>query len=468
MATIGSDVQFRVSQTGAAEVAQSLEKINQTTDRAGKSTGGLSKFIREQRTEQRQQNFLFREGANVVGTLTFATIALTSATGEASKGAKQLNQSLVTGYSAFQAANFAMSGLGIATGGWGFAVQAAIGVGAAFFLMLKNGAQSAEEVKKQLDAMADSAKLFTEGIGKTQASAELEVFSKRLDENQKLLKELESQSGGALSTIQKLTEFGLNPLNPKNYNKELEEGIKLTQAAIVADRQRVNVLRDYIDALNQIEAVKKREAGAKSMGLFDKFGAGLTADPALLGTRDASGFFGRKKRDDLVPGVRVQDFEKIKGITDSTKILLKSIDEMDAKQMKVMKGQLEIVGGIQLGASLLSSSLDMIGVKSDSVIQKLLKGLQAALEIYQTIQTIGAIFKIGGAIATGGTSLYSGAVPMPKAVGGGPGIKGGGINITVNAVDAHSIRRMMSDPANASAFASSLAGRQRLGKSSPF
>jgi len=352
MPAISQDVAFRVSQTGAEQVAQSLEKINQTTDKAGKSTSNLSKFVRENQREQRQQNFLFREGANLIGTLTFATISFTSATGNASKSAKDFEKTLVTGYSAFQAANFAMSGLGIATGGWSLAAQAAIGVGAAFFIMMKDGGQSVEDAKKQLDGFKDSVKLFTEGIGKKQATAELEVFGKRLKENEALLKELQSQSGGALNILQKLTEFGLNPINPKNFNKELEQGIKITEAAIVADRTRVIGLRDYIEALEQIEAINKREAGAKSIADAERLAGFLGAELVPMGIGGTDNFRRRKKRDDLRPGGRITDIAPIKGITDSTKILLKSIDEMDAKQMKVLQGQLQIIGGIQMGASL--------------------------------------------------------------------------------------------------------------------
>lgn len=474
MTTIPSEVAFRVSETGADAVGQSFDKINEKIDQSAKSTSNLTKWIKENRREQAQQNFLFREGANLVGTFTFATIAFTSATGNASKGAKQLNETLVTGYSAFQAANFAMSGLGIATGGWGLAAQAAIGVGAALLSLIKDTGKEAKQAAMGLAGMAEN---MDQLLTKARRGGNL------TPEQQSAL--TAGLSGKEVANLGKLNSE-LRSLSRER--RELLEKDDLTKREDV----RLKIIEKRIKAINE-ERQAIRGLVSEIGGLFGKGGGGPSITPVpfdplspgggILGSKpgggrpgfggagvNASGILpGLQKRQEEI-NILLKYAETEKEITGLVRER-EGIEETIASLMETSgEKQLRIMGGIQLGASLLSSTLDLMGVKTDSVIQKLLKGLQAALQIFQTIQTIGTIFKIGSAVATAGASTFvSGATGLvSKAAEGGPGIKGGGVNITINAVDAHSIRRMMSDPANASAFASSIAGRQRLGKSSPF
>ena len=484
MATISSDVSFRVSQTGAAEVAQSLEKINQTTDRAGNSTSGLSKFIREQRTEQRQQNFLFREGAQALGSLTFAAIALSSSSGKASDAQKKLNQSLVIGYSSFQAVGLATSALGIATGGWTIAIQAVIGVGAGLLAFLDDTEERALKTKIAVEGL-NFAMGSQKNIDPFLFENEIKIFKARQKAAEEILKEVENRKkiGGRFVT----SSGGL--ISSDEQNKEIAQitaEIAANKSYVTAKTLTVRILREEYDERNRIDALRRKEwrlppveikspilDALRGKSEFDKRPEIPFRRPGMLGTgrpEENIGLLPSLEKQKEVLSILIMYEKSSKEIT---KLVgqREKIEESIAELLKTSgQKQLEIMGGIQLGASLLSSTLDLMGVKTDSVIQKLLKGLQAALQIFQTIQTIGTIFKIGSAVATAGAStVVSGATGLvSKAAEGGPGIKGGGVNITINAVDAHSIRRMMSDPANASAFASSIAGRQRLGKSSPF
>jgi hypothetical protein len=149
MADLSSEVQFRITQTGAKELSQSLVDVDGKMKQVGQSTSNLTKFIREQRTENRQQNFLFKESRDVIGSLTFATIALTSATGSSSKEVQKMNQVLTTGFSAFQATNFAMSALGIATGGVSTAIQAVVGSGVALLSFLNFSNEAAKKAAEE-------------------------------------------------------------------------------------------------------------------------------------------------------------------------------------------------------------------------------------------------------------------------------------------------------------------------------
>lgn len=160
MADLTSDVQFRITQTGAKELSASLVDVDGRLKQVGQSTSNLTKFIREQRTENRQQNFIFRETKDIVTSLAFATISLTSATGSHNKEIQKLNTSLIAGFTAFQASSFAMAALGIASGGVSTAISILLGAGIGFLSFMDKAAETVEKLKGRFDNLSDR-------IGKT-------------------------------------------------------------------------------------------------------------------------------------------------------------------------------------------------------------------------------------------------------------------------------------------------------------
>lgn len=465
MSSISSDVQFKVSQTGAEAVNQSLEKINQTTDKAGKSTSNLSKFVREQRIEQRQQNFLFREGAQAIGAATFSIVALTSASGNASKTQQQLNQTLVAGYSAFQAADFAMAALGVATGGVSTAIKATLAVGAGLLAFMNDSADAAKTNaenyalwKKAIEDL-DFDELFArlDQVQRSQAAAI--AFNEALKASSPL--------GGIFASI-----FGKDTAEAEKKMNELWDKIEAVfkkREREAKDKFKDSFLNAFAPSFEPGRAGPFEAEAASKLALPKLprppgFGGGIEQAggmlPKLDKLREENAILLKyaKTEEDITELVRERE-----GIEKSISNLLKTSSEK----------QMELIGGIQLGANILSSSLDIIGVKSDSMIQKILAGLQAALQIYQTIKAIGAIFDIGSAVATGGTSLIAsgGGLTNPRNFGGnwglpkvGQSLGGGGTVININAVDAASFKRMLSNPENAAVVSNAVMQRARLGK----
>jgi hypothetical protein len=149
---------------------QATGAYTQGMNRAGTATSGLTSFIREQRTESREQAFLFRQGVGVVGTITMSMLALSSATSGNSKDMQRLNSVLLAGYTSFEATNFAMSALGIASGGWATAVQLVVGLSASLFAFLNTGTGQIKEQKKAVDDLVEAYKSWQDRLSGTNAA----------------------------------------------------------------------------------------------------------------------------------------------------------------------------------------------------------------------------------------------------------------------------------------------------------
>jgi hypothetical protein len=239
------------------EVKAGTEEIG----RHGKQVSNLSSWIREQRKEQREQNFLFQEARNVIGTVTFAAIGLSEASGLMGDKMRAVNSAVVTGYSAFQALNFAMSALKVGTGAWGLAIQLAAGLAAGFATLLRGTGEAAQEASKQLEEYKRVAGEMAEGIGAKEAQAEISKFDILLSLSAKRLKGakeyLALAEGAGFERVGKevLNLFGAGNL------EALRESIRLEEMRIAMLRQRREALVDVIAAEEQEAAVKVRKQG---------------------------------------------------------------------------------------------------------------------------------------------------------------------------------------------------------------
>ena len=447
MPTLGSDVQFRVSQSGAEKVAQDFEKINQQTDRAGKSTSGLSKFIREQRTEQRQQNFLFREGAQAVGAITFSIVSLTSASGAASKSQQQLNQTLVSGYSAFQAADFAMAALGVATGGVSTAIKVVLGLGAGLLSFLNNSADAAQKNaesyalwKKAIEDL-DFDELF-ERLDQVQRSQAMAIaFNEALKASSPL--------GGVVALI-----FGKDTTESEKKINELWDRIE----TVFKKRQtefKENIFGDESSAGTFI----KRMLGLAGKGADERFAAAANRG---LGTGEL-----------VMGGGSVIDVERVRETLDWIE---RSQKKQKEEARLIREEQAQFISELAGGFDALGNGLDRIGVRADSLVQKLISAIQAAVQIAELMRLmeIGAMGSTGGILGIigagigglsgllqgggrGGTVQIQGSANNANAVTGGK-------TIIIQTMDAGSLRDFISQPRNARALFETLEDFSRKGK----
>jgi hypothetical protein len=129
---------------------QASEAARGAIDKLNRSTGSLTDFIRQQRTEQRQQNFLFRETAQSVTALSNTFV-----------GPSGLTSALNSGWGQIQAVDFALAGLAQATAGFGGKLSSVlttvagmaipIGAGVAAFNLLETAISDTEKASKRLD-----------------------------------------------------------------------------------------------------------------------------------------------------------------------------------------------------------------------------------------------------------------------------------------------------------------------------
>ncbi len=290
------DMVLRVRQTGAGQVTQELAGIDaeqkrvaqsadQATDAAkrhGQATSQLTQFVKAQRTENRQQNFLFRESKDVVGSLAFGMIALSSATGKSTVATQGLERSLLTGFTTFQAADFAMAALGVSTGGVSTAIKAVLAGGAGIFTFLSqldtNAKKTAGSGLKELEGRIAGLSALTQGkniaalteLAGTQGAIVVSLERQRTLEiasangnNAKLRAMLmfDQLHGKELSDAKIALENTLKELEAyKNVNGELvisdgllaQENLKLDQLTKQRDNE-AKTLEEIADLTRQIE-----------------------------------------------------------------------------------------------------------------------------------------------------------------------------------------------------------------------
>jgi len=128
--------EMRTAQGAVDQARQKFDTYATTTERA---TG----FMREQRKEQRLQNFYFRESQQALGAVSLGLAAFNGAAGESSKGMANLSNAVNQGFLAFQGLDFMMSGF---KGPAGIAIAAIGGVSAMLFSMHQQAAQAALRV----------------------------------------------------------------------------------------------------------------------------------------------------------------------------------------------------------------------------------------------------------------------------------------------------------------------------------
>lgn len=156
-----NELQFAISlkNEASATLAQfksdaesAMKAAGAATEKYGQTTQNLTGWIKEQKAEQRQHNFLFAQGKEIVqGSAT--VLALFNATmGDSSEGMKTLSNSMNAGYVAFQGVNNVVGLLGSSfsflAGPWGLAISLAAGAAVAFSQYSASASKSSQETMK--------------------------------------------------------------------------------------------------------------------------------------------------------------------------------------------------------------------------------------------------------------------------------------------------------------------------------
>ncbi len=171
MPTISTELAFQIRQNGAQELSQSLvgikgeiEGVTDATVKHGKASSALTQFIKEERTEHRQRAFLFRESRDAILLASSAMMLFNNSNDNASETQKKLGKSLSESVGAMFAADFAIKGLGIATGGTATAMAGVIGLGAGLIGFFSNTNDAAKKAAEE--GMAH----FTDALNKMSTS----------------------------------------------------------------------------------------------------------------------------------------------------------------------------------------------------------------------------------------------------------------------------------------------------------
>lgn len=111
MASNAVELKLFIDPTGALKAISDVGTAGvDAQQKMAKATSNLTNFIREQRAENRQQNFLLNEGRQTIGAL---SLAITSFGAAGTDSMKKITDSVGQGVLAFQGFEFALSALGV-------------------------------------------------------------------------------------------------------------------------------------------------------------------------------------------------------------------------------------------------------------------------------------------------------------------------------------------------------------------
>ena len=145
-----SQVFKRVAEDAKAagnDINKSFNDANVALDRHGKEINKITQFYKNQRGEQRQQTFFYREGLGSINALSFGLMSLISTTSEGDKEQQKFNKSLAQGFAAFQGLDFLLAGMG--AGPLGMAAAGVAGIATAVISATKETVDYNKLLKEQ-------------------------------------------------------------------------------------------------------------------------------------------------------------------------------------------------------------------------------------------------------------------------------------------------------------------------------
>lgn len=365
------------------EISQEFKELGKTNvDASGKLIGysdalekrGI-KSLKEFRREQFQQNFVIREGTQAVTNMVFALGFLSQGQQGAKSSTKEVTDALLAGVAAQNAMEFSMFSLGQAgskLGGsigraatslsqYGGIIGIVVGASAALFALFDQSKEKAEAAARATERLRTATDNFVKGIGKEEAQKELDVFTQMLANEEAVLKRLEGPTD-LYNTRQSRTTHGT------------KEQIEQSKKNVEAYRAVVDQLKAYIDALKQVEAVQKREKGARIefiRNLYAEFEAGKLVVKTwqdVLAVRSQAATKASPIKVEQVDEVRVRSIQEI-------------INEMNENQLTLQRQMAS-------NFALLHQGFAMLGVQADSTLGKILMFIQMAMQMAQVLTTL--------------------------------------------------------------------------------
>jgi len=213
---------------GNREIEASTQRVIQGTKRHGEETNRLSEFIRKQRSEQREQNFLMRQGKDVIGAASVGLGLFSNTAGQSDETMKKLTNSLNQGFVTFQGLDFLLAAV---PGPWGVAAAAIGGVAASLLSMGKES----EEAQKKIHALKLEAIDLDIKLGRVGQEAKGVELKKEWDNQAAALKKLRDGYFETRSMIDSFTglenEF---QVFVKGTNEEIKEQKKVVDKSAAA------------------------------------------------------------------------------------------------------------------------------------------------------------------------------------------------------------------------------------------
>jgi hypothetical protein len=314
-----------------------------------------NKLYKEERKENRLRNFMFRETRDVVMLVAFSMMALSNNSEDASDSTKALNKSLMDGFAAFMALDFAIkilsAGLGFATGGLATAITVLVGLGVGLHSFFTQSSKDAEELakkaidaRKQLAELAKEALLSKEKLGAGTLAGE-EAKLRRLKEEQiEAAFDFAPFSGtSAISTKEGITAY------------------KRLQDARNAVKEQQKVVNEMLN----------KGAQEYKDNYFDKY---LEEVERIYGIMDEE----KRNRMEAMDGI-TEDAERVQSIMDE-----------EAKKAEYMYNvQQEYMNGLANSLDVLAYGISMVSKGTDNALLKLIQGIQYAMKIITILSATG-------------------------------------------------------------------------------
>jgi hypothetical protein len=250
----------------AKDVAKAFDIATTASSKHEKQSSRLTKWISEDRKEKRAHNYLYREGAEIMGAASLAMVLFGNTIGQTNEKTKKLTNSLNAGFVGFQGIS---SALFMLPGPIGLVAGAIGGLAILFRHLTDNAAENAAALK----LVKDETKAYYEGINLENTTKALKLNEAVLSAAQKRLESLKTETTINEKTI--YTGTGVAVVKERIV-KATDKEIEYAQMTVDSYSNVVGVLREQKIALEQVEAVENRR-NAQKKGKDSGLGIDVTA-----------------------------------------------------------------------------------------------------------------------------------------------------------------------------------------------
>jgi hypothetical protein len=235
---------------GAGALKADIDGATDAIVSHGKETNKLTEFIHTQRTAQREQAFLFRESRQAIMGISMAYMALRGDTANATESQKKLDSAIMGGIGTFQVADFAIAGLGLASGGTAIAIAGIITVGAGLISYFKESQKAGDSLnaslEKQHQLLVDLKLAPKELI--------LADLREKINSEQAILDKMKIGEGGIHFDFGKLGREDIGGTTVKDYEDQINKILELQkQYKDVFEKQETGLIPELKEEISQLE-----------------------------------------------------------------------------------------------------------------------------------------------------------------------------------------------------------------------